>query len=85
MLNETGTLLYLSSFDVAKNMAVEITNLSSEIHTHVWDTKFGRVAIGGKGDDTYTGEYFCIIDVAGNDIYKMTDKTKINLITILLI
>lgn len=76
LLNETGTLLYLSSFDVAKNMAVEITNLSSEIHSHVWDTKFGRVAIGGKGDDTYTGEYFCIIDVAGNDIYKMTDKTK---------
>ncbi|MBL7998964.1 MAG: hypothetical protein JNL32_10045, partial [Candidatus Kapabacteria bacterium] len=35
----------------------------------VIETPYGRIAIGGKGDDIYEGEYFLIFDIGGNDKY----------------
>ncbi|NOR45239.1 MAG: hypothetical protein GQ534_06585, partial [Candidatus Delongbacteria bacterium] len=40
------------------------------------DTKFGRIAVGTDGDDTYKGEYFLIIDQGGNDTYKLNNKAQ---------
>ncbi len=37
--------------------------------TVVFNTNVGKIAIGGKGDDIYKGNYTLIIDVGGNDQY----------------
>lgn len=76
LLNEPGTILYLSAFEAAMNISKEVENIKNDVKSKVWDTKFGRVAIGGSGDDIYTGNYFCIIDIGGNDIYKIGSRTK---------
>lgn len=71
-----GVALYSSSLDMARDMAAELARSSDSIRTRIWSTPMGRVAIGGRGDDIYDGEFFCIIDVGGNDIYRSSPRTK---------
>jgi hypothetical protein len=46
------------------------------VRTVVLQTPFGRIAIGGPGDDTYEGDFTFILDVGGNDRYIMPPRTK---------
>jgi hypothetical protein len=39
-------------------------------------TPFGRVSVGGKGDDVYEGSYLLIIDQGGNDTYRLNNKDQ---------
>jgi len=36
-----------------------------------FDTPSGRIALGGTGNDQYSGKYFFIYDPAGDDIYEL--------------
>lgn len=42
-----------------------------------WDTPFGSVAIGGTGDDHYTGTFALIIDYGGNDTYNIAQPDEV--------
>lgn len=46
------------------------------IKTVVIDTRYGRIAIGGKGDDVYNGDFVFILDAGGNDIYALPSYSK---------
>lgn len=71
-----GTALFLYALESARAMAAEAARSGRTIKTRIWNTPQGKVAIGGPGDDVYTGDFFCIIDVGGNDIYKPTQHRK---------
>jgi HEAT repeat protein len=64
---------YLHFLTQRKNVA-QLYNDS--IHTVIINTNLGRIALGGKGNDTYQGEFLMIIDIGGNDRYLMTEQTK---------
>jgi hypothetical protein len=36
------------------------------------DSPYGRIVVGGYGDDTYRGDYFIIVDPGGDDNYYLT-------------
>ncbi len=40
------------------------------------NTPYGRIAIGGSGDDVYSGDYFFIFDSGGNDRYLFPAQSK---------
>lgn len=72
-----GVSLYTSAVDMATAMASELARTSDSIRTRTWKTPLGLIAIGGRGDDIYEGEFFCIVDVGGNDIYRAAPRTKV--------
>ncbi|MES2765860.1 MAG: HEAT repeat domain-containing protein [Bacteroidota bacterium] len=43
--------------------------LNDSVKTKIINTKLGRIAIGGKGDDVYEGDFLFILDAGGNDRY----------------
>lgn len=71
-----GASLFINSLDFARNIAPEVQKLKDSVKTRIWNTRLGRIAIGGPGDDVYTGNFYCIIDVGGNDVYKPTPRSK---------
>jgi hypothetical protein len=71
-----GVALYSVALDVARNMSAELARSSDSIRSRTWNTPLGRIAIGGRGDDIYDGDYFCIVDVGGNDLYRAPKRTK---------
>lgn len=52
--------------------------LIDSIKTIVFNTPYGRIAIGGPGNDVYQGRYTMIIDVGGNDVYQLTDEPQVS-------
>jgi len=71
-----GLSLYEQLLDFAK-LSVESRQLMRDsIRTTVFDSPYGRIAIGGSGDDIYEGTYFLIVDVGGNDVYRGSDSGK---------
>ncbi|MDW8271785.1 MAG: HEAT repeat domain-containing protein [Bacteroidota bacterium] len=50
--------------------------LRDSIRTIVWDTPFGRCAIGGPYDDVYRGDFLFIFDVGGNDTYHLESSKQ---------
>jgi hypothetical protein len=75
-LLDPGVNLAVSAIDLARRMAPEAPRYADSIKTQIWKTPLGLVALGGAGDDVYTGDFFCIVDIGGNDIYKPTPRTK---------
>jgi hypothetical protein len=49
---------------------------AKEFKTTVFNTKYGRIALGGRGNDTYEGEYLLILDAGGNDRYISVSGTR---------
>lgn len=50
------------------------------IRTTVLETPFGRIAIGGPGEDVYVGDFTFILDVGGDDRYVVPSLTKVELL-----
>lgn len=50
--------------------------LRDSVRTVTLSTPYGRIALGGRGNDVYSGEYVLIVDVGGNDVYHMQNTTK---------
>lgn len=49
--------------------------LIDSVKTIVFETPYGRIAVGGPGNDVYQGRYTMIVDVGGDDIYQFADET----------
>lgn len=74
-----GISLLYSFLEWNKLTATNIDLYRDNIQTKIIDTDLGKIAIGGKGDDTYNGNFFLIVDIGGNDTYvypNETDKTE---------
>ena len=71
------TSLFMASAIVAEGVekalqmlkGVDVNNIGSGILLDTL-TAFGRIAIGGRNDDIYQGEYALLIDLGGDDRYK---------------
>ena len=71
-----GVAMYGQALDYVLKMQREVPGYYKDVRTSVWESPLGLIAIGGPGDDVYTGEFFCIVDIGGNDIYRSTERTK---------
>lgn len=71
-----GFSLYLKFSNLNTLTLSNIPELKSQIKTKVVDTKLGKIAIGGTGNDTYAGNYILIIELGGKDKYNLKDLTK---------
>ncbi|MBU3678559.1 MAG: hypothetical protein FGM32_03015 [Candidatus Kapabacteria bacterium] len=69
-----GMELYLDC--LAQMQAVMSNNPSRKdsVRSVVINTPAGRFAIGGTGNDSYSGAYALIIDVGGNDTYDLVES-----------
>ncbi|MBS1913474.1 MAG: PDZ domain-containing protein [Bacteroidetes bacterium] len=50
---------------------VKMDGVEGEI-VMAWTTPLGRYVIGGKGANHYTGNFRCIIDLGGDDVYDLS-------------
>ncbi len=76
MILNPGVILYTLALDYARTIVSEVPTYRDSIKTSVWETPVGLIAIGGPGDDIYTGNFFCIVDIGGNDVYRAAPLTK---------
>ncbi len=69
-------------FDIAYNLYKELSinnerlkklpdEMTKDVKTSILNTKYGKIAIGGKGNDVYTGNFIAIIDLGGDDVYNL--------------
>ncbi|MBK9248915.1 MAG: hypothetical protein IPM69_12570 [Ignavibacteria bacterium] len=72
----SGFSLYRTYLNFLKNVSSSNQLARDSVRSVVLTTKVGRIALGGRGDDLYQGEYLLIIDVGGNDKYLISDRTK---------
>lgn len=70
-----GVALYAQGLDYALKMEPEVDGYRKDVRTSVWESPLGLIAVGGEGDDVYTGDFFCIVDIGGNDVYRAADRT----------
>ncbi|MCE2503889.1 MAG: HEAT repeat domain-containing protein [Chlorobi bacterium] len=71
-----GTAMYVQALDYVLKMEPEVPGYYKDVRTSVWESPLGLIAIGGSGDDVYRGDFFCIVDIGGNDVYRATPKSK---------
>lgn len=71
-----GVAMYGQALDYAMKMKPEVPSYYKDVRTSVWETPLGLIAIGGPGDDVYTGDFYCIVDVGGNDVYRSAKRSK---------
>ncbi|MEE9442201.1 MAG: hypothetical protein V3V99_05995 [candidate division Zixibacteria bacterium] len=69
LLNSLDTIYKLLAED---SMSYQETFNKVKSEPYSWFTDFGRLAIGTSGNDTYTGDYFMIIDPGGDDVYNIS-------------
>ncbi len=74
-------------FDLAASLYHQIIQLNQRLRnlpdetkksvtTTIIDTKYGKIAIGGTGDDKYEGNFIVIIDLGGDDKYNFSSTTQ---------
>ncbi|MCF7811183.1 HEAT repeat domain-containing protein [bacterium] len=49
---------------------LEIDGVKGEVLLYKESEKWGRMVIGGDGDNTYDGDFSIIIDIGGDDVYR---------------
>ena len=69
-----GMALYLSCRAHMHTMLKTNASQKDSFRSIVISTPAGRFAIGGKGNDTYSGAYAMIIDIGGNDTYDLAES-----------
>ena len=72
MICSQGASLYADLRHLLDETSKALDVLGESVTTITLTTRYGRVAIGGTGDDTYSGEYAGIVDLGGNDTYNLT-------------
>ncbi len=68
-LLSTSLSLYRDLLTHARDSRTALGLLKDSVRNLVIQTPYGRIAIGGAGDDTYSGEYLFVLDVGGDDHY----------------
>jgi hypothetical protein len=61
---------FAKQWATAKPIAGKVTGVTGDI-LKVWTTPQGRCIIGGKGMNTYSGDFAFIFDVGGDDVYDL--------------
>ncbi len=77
LLLSPGVAMYAQALDYTTKMKGEVESYRKDVRTSVWESPLGLIAIGGAGDDVYTGDFFCIVDIGGNDVYRAVPRTKV--------
>jgi hypothetical protein len=75
VLCDSGMFYYLEFVRQTKQAAINFAGLGDSITSVIIDSDYGRIAIGGPGNDVYTGAYLLIIDVGGNDTYDLAHES----------
>ena len=76
LLLSPGVAMYAQALDYTLRMKGEIESYHGKVRTSIWESPLGLIAIGGAGDDVYTGDFFCIVDIGGNDVYRAAPRDK---------
>lgn len=76
LLLSPGVAMYAQALDYGLKMKREVGSYGSKVTTKVWESPLGLIALGGEGDDVYSGDFFCIVDIGGNDVYRAAPRTK---------
>lgn len=81
-LSSAGMSLYLECRAQMTEALKRHAALKDSVKSVVINTSAGRIAVGGRGNDTYSGAYVLIIDIGGNDTYDLTttDSTIVQVI-----
>lgn len=72
----SGFSLYRTYLHFMKSMNSAAQLARDSVRSVVLNTKLGRIALGGRGNDLYQGEYLLIVDVGGNDKYLLAERVK---------
>lgn len=75
-----GISLYSSLHEINQLTQKNLKLYKDSIKTKILDTDYGKIAIGGNGDDNYHGNFLFILDIGGNDTYVETSLSKNQLI-----
>jgi hypothetical protein len=71
-----GMSLYKALLNLSGKFQKNLDSYKNSIKTRTVETVYGRIALGGAGDDTYNGDYVLIVDIGGNDTYNLPNYTK---------
>ena len=74
-------VLYRGAIDLARVVDESADSLGAGVSAvpplhHEWDSPVGRIAVGGSGDDVYSGSYALVVDAGGNDVYRGAGGTS---------
>lgn len=70
-----GLSLYQQLLVYIEQAGSNLDLIKDSIRTVTFRSSIGRIGIGGKEDNLWEGSYAVIIDVGGNDIYRLSDST----------
>jgi len=71
-----GISFLIEVIKLNENFKTNFTDAKKHIKTTIIDTKYGRFALGGIGNDTYKGDFALIVDLGGNDVYDIDINSK---------
>ncbi|TAL69047.1 MAG: HEAT repeat domain-containing protein [Bacteroidetes bacterium] len=74
MLYSNGISLYKTLLKLAVTARNNIDILKNNIKTTIIETPYGKVALGGAGNDRYEGDFTAILDIGGDDKYIITSS-----------
>ncbi|MCZ2131893.1 MAG: HEAT repeat domain-containing protein [Bacteroidetes bacterium] len=75
-LYSAGMSLYRAYLNLIAPGEDALALMRDSIRTIVIQTQYGKIALGGAGDDVYDGDYILILDVGGNDRYYFPNYDK---------
>ncbi|MBI5324287.1 MAG: HEAT repeat domain-containing protein [Ignavibacteriae bacterium] len=74
MIYSNGISLYKTLMKLAQIAKVNVDMLKNNIKTKVLETPYGKVALGGVGNDKYEGDFTAILDIGGDDNYSISNS-----------
>ncbi|MBU3698414.1 MAG: HEAT repeat domain-containing protein [Candidatus Kapabacteria bacterium] len=76
-----GNSLYVELRQALDRFDGDVSTSRDSLSSFVLSMPFGRVAIGGAGNDAYSGSYALIIDVGGDDTYDVEAASVVDSMT----
>ncbi len=58
------------------NFKINFKDAKKHIKTTIIETKYGKIALGGTGNDHYKGDFALIVDLGGDDVYDIEINSK---------
>jgi hypothetical protein len=71
-----GLHLYGHLLETVRKSARAHDLLMDSVRTTIYSTPFGKIAVGGPGNDVYRGVFALIVDVGGDDVYLVDSLDK---------
>jgi HEAT repeat protein len=61
----------VAAWELRNALRADILSGRSPLPVRTWNTPYGRVAVGGKANDRYSGNYALIVNLGGSDEYRL--------------